>query len=85
MLILRKNLVTVDIFYYIPEYTILQEFIWQTDDVVPDIPRVHKFLNYWKNNIDSVIHEIFLSYGGGPKIKNIDLQVSYANISKLPN
>ena len=49
MLILRKNLVTVDILYYIPEHTILQEFIWQTDDLVPDIPRVHKFLNYWKN------------------------------------
>ena len=37
---------------------ILQEFVWQTKDVVPEIPRVHKFLDYWHKNIDAVISEI---------------------------
>ena len=59
MIIRRKSLVTVDIFYWMPDYeNILQQFVWQTKDVVPDIPRVHKFLNYWHNNIDAVISEI---------------------------
>ena len=59
MIIRKKSLVTVDILYWMPDYeNILQQFIWQTKDVVPDIPRVHKFLNYWNNNIDAVISEV---------------------------
>ena len=56
MIIRRKSLVTVDILYWMPDYdNILQEFVWQTKDVVPEIPRVHKFLDYWHKNIDAVI------------------------------
>jgi|TARA_Y100000992_G_scaffold156493_1_gene104619 uncharacterized protein Usg len=59
MIIKKKRLVTVDILYWIPDYRhILQEFIWQTDDLVPEMPRVHKFLNFWHENIDAVISEI---------------------------
>ena len=59
MIIRRKSLVTVDILYWMPDYdNILQEFVWQTKDVVPEIPRVHKFLDYWHKNIDAVISEI---------------------------
>ena len=59
MIIRKKSLVTVDILYWMPDYeNILQQFIWQTKDVVPDIPRVHKFLNYWNDNIDAVISEV---------------------------
>ena len=61
MIIRRKSLVTVDILYWMPDYeNVLQQFIWQTKDVVPDIPRVHKFLNYWHDNIDAVISEVML-------------------------
>ena len=46
-------------FYSMPDYqNVLQQFIWQTDDVRPEYPRVHKFLNYWHDNIDAVIEEI---------------------------
>ena len=42
-----------------PDYThILQEFIWQTADVRPEYPRVHRFLNYWYDNIEPVISEV---------------------------
>ena len=42
-----------------PDYqNILQEFIWQTADTRPEYPRVHRFLNYWHNNIEAVIEEI---------------------------
>ena len=59
MIIRKKSLVTVDILYWMPDYeNNLQQFIWQTKDVVPDIPRVHKFLNYWNDNIDAVISEV---------------------------
>ena len=59
MILRKKSLVTVDILYWMPDYrNVLQEFIWQTNDIVPEIPRVHKFLNFWNDNIDAVISEI---------------------------
>ena len=45
-----------------PDHTnILQEFIWQTNDINPDYPRAHKFLNFWHNNIEAVISEVRLA------------------------
>ena len=59
MIIRNKVIATVDILYWMPDYQdILQQFIWQTTDVNPEYPRVHKFLNFWKENIDAVIAEV---------------------------
>ena len=61
ILLYKKSIVTVDVYYFMPDYTnILQEFVWQTEDIVPEYPRVHKFLSYWKNNIDAVISEVIV-------------------------
>ena len=61
ILLHKKSIVTIDVFYYLPEYTnILQEFVWQTEDIVPEYPRVHQFLNYWKENINAVISEVIV-------------------------
>jgi uncharacterized protein Usg len=58
----QKRLVLVGVRYYIPDYTnILNEFYWQTEDFIPDIPRVHQFLDYWKNNIEATIKEVIVS------------------------
>ena len=62
MIIKRKSIVTLNILYWMPDYTnILQEFIWQTNDINPHYPRVHKFLNFWHNNIEAVISEVRLA------------------------
>ena len=59
MIIPKKTIVTLSIFYWMPDYNkILQEFYWQTSDIRPEYPRVHRFLNYWHNNIEAVIEEI---------------------------
>ena len=59
MILIKNTIVTVNVFYWMPDYQyILQQFIWQTDDVRPEYPRVHKFLNYWHDNIEAVIEEI---------------------------
>ena len=59
MLIQNKVIVTVDVLYWLPDYNdLLQQFIWQTRDIKPDYPRVHSFLNYWKDNIEAVIAEV---------------------------
>ena len=59
MIILRNTIVTLNVLYWMPDYThILQEFIWQTADISPEYPRVHRFLNYWHDNIEAVISEV---------------------------
>ena len=64
MLIIRKKqLVLINVNYFMPDYNhIIQQFIWQTEDVLPQLPRTTRFLDYWKDNIDAVINEVFISY-----------------------
>ena len=57
--------------YYVPDYTnILNEFYWQTEDIVPDIPRVHQFLDFWHKNIEAVIKEVEVSSASNQKYTN---------------
>jgi uncharacterized protein Usg len=66
MIIKKKTLVTLDVYYWMPDYeNILQRFVWQTMDVKPKYPRIHKFLNYWHNNIDAIVNEIRISESEG--------------------
>ena len=62
IIIKRKQPILVGIIYYIPDYTnIVNEFYCQFDDVVPEIPRVHQFLNFWKDNIQARIKQVNVS------------------------
>ena len=69
----KKHIVLVEILYWMPDYhNVLQEFIWETDDYIPKLPRVNNFLNYWHKEIDAVINEVQISYGDEPKIQYTD-------------
>lgn len=66
MLIRTQQLVTVKIYYYVPDYqSILNQYVWQTSDYWPEIPRIHKLLNYWHKNIDAVINEVLVQSNTG--------------------
>jgi len=59
MVVRNKVLVSLHVFYSMPDYRdLIQEFMWQTMDIKPKYPRVNKFLNYWKENIEAVIADI---------------------------
>ena len=61
----QRTIVTLQILYWMPDYShILQEFIWQTKDVTPEYPRIHKFLDYWHKEIEAVISEVNLAESG---------------------
>ena len=61
IIIKRKTLVTLNIFYWMPDYeNILQQFVWQTMDIKPKYPRINRFLDYWHNNIDAVMNEVVI-------------------------
>jgi uncharacterized protein Usg len=42
---------------------LLQSFVWQTLDLAPRYPRIHKFLDFWRREIDAVIHSVRLATG----------------------
>jgi uncharacterized protein Usg len=66
-LTLRLNgwrLATAEVLYYMPDHpSLLQSFVWQTLDLAPDYPRIHRFLNFWRREIDAVIHSVRLASG----------------------
>lgn len=51
--------VLIRIYYYLPDHSsLVQEFMWGTMDIIPEYPRINKFLQYWHDNIDAVIASI---------------------------
>ena len=66
-LVLRLDgwrLATAEVLYYMPDHPkLLQSFIWQTLDLAPSYPRIHKFLDFWRAEIEAVIHSVRLATG----------------------
>jgi uncharacterized protein Usg len=53
------RLTTAEILYYMPDHPkLIQSFMWQTLDLAPRYPRIEHFLDFWKREIDAVIHSI---------------------------
>jgi len=58
------SLATAEVLYYLPDHpSLLQSFVWQTLDLAPNYPRIHKFLEFWRAEIDAVIHSVRLASG----------------------
>jgi uncharacterized protein Usg len=58
------RLATAEVLYYLPDHpSLLQSFVWQTLDLAPSYPRIHKFLGFWRAEIDAVIHSVKLASG----------------------
>ncbi|MDQ2860301.1 MAG: usg protein [Pseudomonadota bacterium] len=57
-----ERLTTAEVLYWLPDHpALLQRFLWQTLDVAPGYPRVHRFLDFWRGEIDAVIHSVTLT------------------------
>lgn len=58
------RLATAEVLYYLPDHpSLLQTFVWQTLDLAPQYPRIHQFLDFWRREIDAVIHSVRLASG----------------------
>lgn len=58
------RLATAEVLYYMPDHpALLQSFVWQTLDLAPAYPRIHRFLDFWRREIDAVIHSVRLASG----------------------
>jgi uncharacterized protein Usg len=59
------RLTTAEVTYYMPDHpALLQTFLWQTQDVAPKYPRLMQFLDFWKREIDAVIHTVRVAHNG---------------------
>ncbi len=60
-----ERLTTAEVLYYLPDHpAMLQRFPWQTLDVAPEYPRVRRFLDFWRREIDAVIHSVTVTASG---------------------
>jgi len=60
-----KRLTTAQILYYLPDHpSLLQTFLWQTLDLAPRYPRLVRFLDFWRAEIDAVIHSVRVAHLG---------------------
>lgn len=71
------RLATAEVLYYLPDHpSLLQSFLWQTLDLAPQYPRLHQFLDFWRREIDAVIHSVHLASGetlAPPKVTKADI------------
>ena len=57
-----QRLTNAEVLYYLPDHpALLQSFLWQTLDLAPDFPRIQRFLEFWRREIDAVIHSVEIS------------------------
>ena len=61
-----ERLTTAEVLYYMPDHpALLQAFLWQTQDQAPDFPRIQRFLDHWRREVEAVIHSVRISIVGG--------------------
>lgn len=57
--LLGYHLTTAEITYHLPDYPgVLQNFIWQDLDMIPQFPALRRFLTYWQKNLDGPLHSV---------------------------
>ena len=57
------TLLTAEVLYYMPDHPkLLQTFMWQTMDYAPRYPRLNEFLDFWKREIEAVIHSVRVAH-----------------------
>ena len=69
----KWTVATVQVVYYIPDHLhIVNEFMWQTEDQLPEYPRITRFLDYWDKNIDGPIKEVYIYDQGISRVRVVD-------------
>lgn len=57
------GLSTIEIHYYMPDHTsLLQLFVMQQYDLAPKFPELGKFLDFWRREIDAVLHSVRVAH-----------------------
>ena len=61
----QYRLTTAEILYHMPDHpALLQSFIWQDLDLVPEFPVLRKFLDFWNRSLDGKLHSVTVASTG---------------------
>jgi uncharacterized protein Usg len=53
------RLTTAEIVYRLPDHpALLQSYIWQDYDLLPDYPVLHRFLDFWQRSLDGKLYSV---------------------------
>jgi uncharacterized protein Usg len=53
------RLTTANILYHLPDHpSVLQSFVWQRLDLAPRFPELHRFLEFWRREIEGRLHSV---------------------------
>lgn len=59
------RLTTAEILYHMPDHDdLLQTYLWQDLDHIPDLPRLTAFLDFWQAKLDGRLHSVRVAYMG---------------------
>jgi uncharacterized protein Usg len=57
------GLTTAHILYRLPDYNnVLQTFVWQEYDMWPEFPTLHRFLDFWRREIEGPLHSVTVAH-----------------------
>ncbi len=61
--LLGYGLTTANILYRMPDHpTVLQTYVWQAYDLAPQVPELHKFLDFWSRELDGPLHSVQVAH-----------------------
>lgn len=53
------RLTTAEILYHLPDHpSLLQTYIWQQLDKIPDFPQLKRFLDFWERKLDGKLYSV---------------------------
>ena len=59
LLLRNYRLTTAEILYHMPDHPgVLQTYVWQEYDLVPGLPRLRRFLEFWRKSLDGPLHSV---------------------------
>jgi len=57
--LLSWRLTTAEITYHLPDYPdLLQNYIWQELDLIPEFPVLRRFLDFWSRSLEGRLHSV---------------------------
>jgi uncharacterized protein Usg len=57
------GLTTANILYGMPDHpSVLQTFLWQHYDLAPSFPELHRFLEFWRRELDGPLHSVTVAH-----------------------
>ncbi|MGC8475045.1 MAG: usg protein [Acetobacteraceae bacterium] len=74
------RLTTAEILYRMPDHPgLLQSFVWQQLDLVPEYPALRRFLAFWRRELEGQVHSVRVA-AAGPLVPPRARHVNWARL-----